>query len=310
MRRKRVICGWFRRFRSGVTASVIIRKRMVQSPVKWVMYSIGFAVSRRSKTRWTRYASGTRLKRNKTTLVHLLARTFGMLTTSIIPDQVHPRVHAGDLVPVTVEHQSLFGDALAEETFAQPPLSRLGPARMVALGIDVGIEAVFAGRVGGPIGRRLLFDEADLGNRLDALEAVLPRDNQTQRRPVLIGQSFAVHSQAEQRQRMHGFIQAETFLIGKGNSRFPRRDHVFRVVIGFESHELGFAGRLDLFEQSAQRESDPRHDDRPCLDAAMAVDALFERREFRDGVQVDGFGLHYLAADLDGPRRWDFPLRG
>src|SRR5262245_48579682 len=52
---------------------------MVQSPVKCVMYSIGFPVRWFSTARETRYPSGIRLRRKRTTFVHLLDRILDML---------------------------------------------------------------------------------------------------------------------------------------------------------------------------------------------------------------------------------------
>src|SRR6266436_823982 len=54
--------------------------------------------------------------------------------------QVHSVVHAGDLVAVTVED-----DSGVREDFAEAALPGLAPTRMINIGIDVGVEAVFRG---------------------------------------------------------------------------------------------------------------------------------------------------------------------
>ena len=61
-------------------------------------------------------------------------------SASVIFLQVHAGVEAGDLVLITVEHEGI-----ALEDFAEATLFGLAPARMVDVGIHVGIEAVLAG---------------------------------------------------------------------------------------------------------------------------------------------------------------------
>src|ERR1700730_5791899 len=100
--------------------------------------------------------------------------------TSEVPLQVHACVEAGHLVTVAVEHQRLTTEELANAA-----LGRLAPARGVHRLADVRIEAVRTGCLVLPGAHRLLFDEADLRDRLDVFESVLPRDNQTHRRAVL-----------------------------------------------------------------------------------------------------------------------------
>src|SRR3546814_7947110 len=49
------------------------------------------------------------------------------------------------------------------------------------------------------------------------------------------------------------------------------------------------------------RSAGPRHHDRPGLDAAMAVDPLFERHRLDEGVDVDRALLLDHAVEDDGP---------
>src|SRR5688500_19255469 len=83
--------------------------------------------------------------------------------------QVHPRIEGGHLVGVSVEHQGL-----APEQLADPPFGGLAPAGMIHRRVHVGVEAVLVGRTELPGVHRLGFPEADLDDRLSALEAVLP----------------------------------------------------------------------------------------------------------------------------------------
>jgi hypothetical protein len=56
--------------------------------------------------------------------------------------EVHAGVQAGHLVAVAVEH--LGGDGAGEEAGVDAALVGLGPAGVVDVGVDVGVEAVFA----------------------------------------------------------------------------------------------------------------------------------------------------------------------
>ena len=120
-----------------------------------------------------------------------------------------------DREPIFRETISLLGlkrsQRLALEELANPPLARLAPARMVDFGIHVRVEAVFLRRRLVPGRRRLLLREPDLHDRLDALEAVLPRHHEPQRRAVLVRQRLAVQADRENRQRVHGLVHPQAF---------------------------------------------------------------------------------------------------
>src|SRR6266851_9430821 len=94
--------------------------------------------------------------------------------------QVHGRVERGDF-RVTVEHQRL-----AREQFAQSALPCLTPAWMIDRGIYVRIETVLLRCQLVPGGCRLPFREPNAHDGLDALETILPRQGQAQRRAILI----------------------------------------------------------------------------------------------------------------------------
>src|SRR6266404_6732756 len=106
----------------------------------------------------------------------------------VILAKVHARVEAGDLVAVAIEQQSL----VRLEKFREAAFASLAPARMVDFGIHVGVEAVLLRGIKIPRSGRLVFDEADFHQRLDALESILPRDDHAHGSAVLIGQGFAI----------------------------------------------------------------------------------------------------------------------
>src|SRR5262245_57319871 len=118
----------------------------------------------------------------------------------VVASQIHTCVQGRDLIAVTVEH--LRRDFRIEQTAAEASLTRLAPARMIDLRVHVRVEAVFL-RIRDIPGRfRLLVDEPDSDNRLDALESVLPGDHQSNRRAVLVDQRLTVHTDGENRQWM------------------------------------------------------------------------------------------------------------
>src|SRR5262245_46227953 len=85
---------------------------------------------------------------------------------------------------------------------------------MVHSRVDVRIEPIFIWRLLHPGSRRLFVNETDLGYRLDASEAVLPWNDQPDRRAIWIWKRlFAIESNGQDRQRIHRLIQAQTFNI-------------------------------------------------------------------------------------------------
>src|SRR5690606_28896802 len=123
---------------------------------------------------------------------------------SEVTPQVHPAVERCDLVSVAVEHQRLAAPELANAS-----LTRLTPAGMIDLRVHVRVEPVLA-RVRSHPGRaRLLLDKADAYDGLDALEAILPRHDESQRCTVLVRQVAPVEAGDHERERMHGLVQPE-----------------------------------------------------------------------------------------------------
>src|SRR5581483_1083045 len=69
-----------------------------------------------------------------------------------------------------------------------------------------------------------------------------------------------------------------------------------------KGHILGCAQRRSLLDQSTERESHPGNHQRPSFDATVAIDALFERSQLHDGVDVQLLGFGHQAFERDAPR--------
>ena len=78
-------------------------------------------------------------------------------------------------------------------------LRRLRPAGMWRVWVDVRRKVVFPGAVAIPESCRPFGGEFDLDDRLDALETVLPRHDEAQRRAMLFGQRMTVDAGGEDR---------------------------------------------------------------------------------------------------------------
>src|SRR5436189_972650 len=100
---------------------------------------------------------------------------------------------------------------------------------------------------------------------------------------------------------MHGFIHAKAFTIWPVQD-VPRVRYLLAVKKSDELSVLGFRRRLRAIDQRAQWKPDPRDHHRPSFNAAMAIDALFERREFHQRIDVDDLRLLDFAFDPDRPR--------
>src|ERR1051325_27672 len=146
--------------RSGVRPSVINRNRNVQIPVRSRISSSGFAlrlpvnVSNRSQaigTELIRKTAGLRIHQrlnldiNLGCALRLRLRPTGLalaLRASEVFAEVHSRIHRGDLVGVSVEHQR---GPLEEITDA--PLAGLAPPRMIHIRIYVRVKAIYVARL-------------------------------------------------------------------------------------------------------------------------------------------------------------------
>ena len=179
---------------------------------------------------------------------------------------------------------------------------------MVHRGVYVGKEAVLLRRGLLPRGLGLLLGQSNPHQGLGALEAVFPRHHDPNRRSVLVRQHLSVHSDREERQRVHRLVQPQPFHVRPLDP--PERGEA-RLLGGkllgvLECRELDIAGlarRLDLLEQGGQRKADPRNHHRPGLHAPKRIDPLLQR-EAQDLLDVESFGLLDQPVHLDCPRTW------
>src|SRR5258708_14073389 len=102
-------------------------------------------------------------------------------TSKIFP-QIHPAVEAGHLRGVAIEGKG--GLPRAECTRADVPFAGLAPSRMVDGRIDVGKKTILIRRRARPGGARRALRQFDADDGLDALEAVIPGNDQPQRPSV------------------------------------------------------------------------------------------------------------------------------
>src|ERR1035437_1420328 len=101
---------------------------------------------------------------------------------SVVLAQIHPGIKAGDLIAVAVKHERL-----ALEKFAQAAFAGLAPTGMVDRGIHIRIETVLARAGEIPSGGRLLLDELDLHDGLDAFEPVFQGTTRRTGAPSRVG---------------------------------------------------------------------------------------------------------------------------
>src|SRR5262249_25457811 len=106
MRRKRINSGSPTSFRSGVIASVMHRKRIVQSPVQCVTNSIGLAPRSPFSAFRASSRAGTRESPKTGIFIHRLPRK-PLPTILVILPQIYAGIKLGHLIAVSVEHERL-----------------------------------------------------------------------------------------------------------------------------------------------------------------------------------------------------------
>src|SRR5215470_8139758 len=127
--------------------------------------------------------------------------------SSEILSQIHSGIHCCNLIGISVERQRLSSKKLTET-----PFRSLAPSGVIYTWVDVREEPIFIRRVLHPRCFRLFVDETNLSDRLDAFEAILPWNDQPQRCTILIWKRpFAVKPNGQDRQRIHCFIQTQSF---------------------------------------------------------------------------------------------------
>src|SRR6266404_3217244 len=177
---------------------------------------------------------------------------------------------------VAIKHQggtpSRFTDAL---------FGGLAPAWMVHVRVHIGKETIFMWRILVPSGAGLQRQKLDFHERLDALETVLPGNDQADGRAILWRQCAAIQSAGQQCQRVHRFIHSQALYIGpyKYVAALPR--HALGVEQGLEGDILRLVAWLDHLKQFKQRKPYPRNDHRPSLDATHTVYPFFRRTDFQ-----------------------------
>ena len=172
---------------------------------------------------------------------------------------------------------------------------------MVDRGVDVGIEPIFT--CGGllPTGFGLFLQEADLGDGLARLEAVLPWHHDAHRGTILVGQNMAVQTKAQQGQWVHGFVNTKAFNIGPLEHTGTQARHLRPVGQGHKFNEFCVARGLHSLDQFGQGVAHPRHNHGPTFNTAQSVNALFHRRQLQQCVDVNHPGLVHLTFDRDRP---------
>src|SRR5262245_50945836 len=173
---------------------------------------------------------------------------------------------------------------------------------MIDRWIDVGVEPIGLRILALPCVDRLPLHEAELHDRLDALEPVLPRDDQSNRCAVLVRQDLAVESDRKNRQWMHRLVEAPAFDVRPLERVGALLRKLSDVMECVELYEAGFRCRLDALDDVSERNTDPRDDQRPGFDAAEAINALLEHVRFDEVFERVRRGLGDVT--LDGNLPW------
>src|SRR4029078_9145829 len=252
----------------------------------------------------TRSATGMSARMKTATLAARLTRpdytaaAAGGTEGLVVLPEIHPGVHRADQLFVTVEHQRLRRLEVARDA----AFGRLAPARMIDVRVHVRVETVLAGIGVVPRRVRHLVDEADVDDRLDVLEAVLPGDDETDWGAVLVEQGLAVQPDGEQRERVHGFVPAKPLRVTPVQTAVGETGHFRRAQDRLHLDEGRFRLRIRPLDHRGERDADPRDHNPPPLDAAEAVDAFLEIRGLDQIVDMVVAGLVAEAVDLHGPR--------
>ncbi len=137
---------------------------------------------------------------------------------------------------------------------------------------------------------------------------------QPDRRPHGVGHRLAIGTGDHEGQIVGGLGHGQPFDIGPRQAgaeqtRALARRHV-RVVEGLKTHVFRRRQRLCHVDQMAKGEAGPRHDHRPGLHTAVAIDPLLKLHLFQQIIDGDGHLLFDFAVDLDLPRPDLESLRG
>lgn len=149
-------------------------------------------------------------------------------------------VHNGVLI---LNHFELKGDT----PFNRPPKyekhSEKGPLSLQDHGNPMRFRNIWVREIDRskavPGGRWLFGYQADAHNRLDTLEAILPRHDQTHWSTVLRRECFAIQAGCQYGERMHGFIQSQAFDIGPFENIAQLSRHAVNVEQCLKRYILG-----------------------------------------------------------------------
>ncbi len=169
------------------------------------------------------------------------------------------------------------------------------------LGVHVGPEAIFVVGQLLPERDRTLFRELDADDRLDALEAVLPRRREPERRAILLVDRLAVEAGGDEGKVVRRLVDRQPLGVGPGIKEILLARHDRGLAERLHDDVLGASGGLAELDQRLHREARPRHDHRPGLDAAVAIDTLLELHLGQQVVEADLERLVDQPAHLNGP---------
>ena len=159
-------------------------------------------------------------------------------------------IEVRDVFAIAIEHQRfLFA---GKNTAADTPFSRLAPSWVIHGRIHVGVKTVLPSSGHVPAGLRPRRHEFDLHDTLNALKAVFPGHDQTNRRAVLIRDRLTVNAHCQNRQGISGFGDRQAFTVGLVQGAAPQAGHLFAVIQGFEGDILGFGRWLKMFDHISQ----------------------------------------------------------
>ena len=168
------------------------------------------------------------------------------------------------------------------------------------MGVYVGVEAVLERRGGAPERRRFGIGELDADDGFDALESVLPGDDQADGGAVLFGQFVAVDSSCEKGQVVVGFFEGEPFVIGPGIAH-GQAGHGLLIHDGNEADIAGAGFGFGELDECAEWKAGPGNGHGPSFDATVAIEPFFEGEFADEVVDVPGLGVFDEAGDFDGP---------
>ena len=109
---------------------------------------------------------------------------------------------------------------------------------MIVFWVYIGPESVFLGLQILPETHRLLIGKGDAADRFNRFEPVFPRQDQTDRRAILIRHWLAINSCRQERQIIAGFVNRHPFNIRPWVPTLPLSIGDITVKEGFDPDYL------------------------------------------------------------------------